>query len=237
MMAANLEIENALVRLKNLRNKGDFEGQLAVFKELGRLYAIQKDYTMATDYLEKATQVADYLKKSNTYEDICLSLIAIYQMNNDNEAILDVYSRLHIHFNLEDDRERATQYNNIRLDLVAKQMGKKNPDFFERFNFESKISAKYIDKHRIYYRRLLEGKIEPTIPDEYTEACYFLVNDIEQKNKFDKAMKYITMCEQLMRHPGIWVSQKGIEYIQQLKQEVEKRRRGATLDENRKIFG
>ena len=237
MMAIKPEVEKALERLKNLRNTGDLEGQLATYKELGRLYSLQEEYETAANYLEKAARVADYLKKSNAFEDICLSLIAIYQINEATDAVIDVYSRLHVFLNLSHDVERASQYNHVRLDLVAQQIGKKNPDFFERFRYEAKIASANIDKLKGSYARLLRGEIEPTVPDEYTEACYFLVDECSREGDYDAAMKYIADCERIMRNSGIWSTPAGLAYLQQLKQAVEKNRHGDSSDTIRKIFG
>ncbi len=221
-MANRPEIEKALGQLKNLRSAGDFEGQLNAYRELGRLHAQHKEYAQAAGYLEKAARVANYLKKDNAYEDVCQSLIAVYQAGGDRDAVLDIYSRLHLHFNMT-DHAKSAQYNKIRLDLVAERMGKKNPDMSARFRIESELAGKSLAKRKADYLKLLRGESEPTVPDEYIEACHMLVMDCMMEGKSGDALKHIANCERIMRDAGKWATPKGKEALKDLRQQVEKR--------------
>ena len=224
-MTTGTAIKQTQELLRDKRRDGDFAGQLAIYKELGRLWALQGAYTEAAGNLEKAARVAEYLAMPNETEAIYQSLIAIYEHAGDRDAVIKVYGLLHIHWNLMREVARARQYNEVRLELVAKQIGKPHPSFEERLQYELAFSSKDLDSKRKQYTRLLKGDEAPTVPDEYVEACDFLVKECLIEGQYDDALHYASTCEQAMENPGAWASPEGIESIRNLKQMVEQKRR------------
>lgn len=138
-------IEQALQRLQKMRRERDFDGQLDTYMELGRIMSRQKWFSEAVDYFKKAVRVAKYLNKAKDQETIFQQMLAIYEIENDREAIVDLYGLMHIHFNLIGDYEKAMFYNNRRLELVARQIGKIEPSCSERFEYESMLAEKHIE--------------------------------------------------------------------------------------------
>lgn len=223
-MTTEEALEQVWERLRSMRRKGNFEGQLSTYKELGSLLSRQNRIKEAAEVLEKAARVANYLHKPNETEAIYQSLIAVYELAGDSESVIRVYSLLHIHFNMLGDHARASQYNKVRLELVAKLIGKNNPSFEERFKFEAAIASKSVEQVKEQYARLLRGDDEPTVPDEHVEACNFLVSACLTEKRYEDALQYVSTCQKAMQNLGIWASPKGIEKIQELKQMVEQKK-------------
>lgn len=224
-MEAAAAIRHAEGRLKLLRSQMEFTGQIAAYKELARLKVGQGMYSEAAEDLLKAAKIAEYLDRPNEVEALHHALIALYEQAGNPDGVIETYGLLHIYFDLMDDRERAVQYNQVRLDLVAKQIGKSDPPFEERFNYEFQQSARSLNRQRERFTRLLNGVEEPTIPDEHAEACNFLVTDCLSRNEIDEALHHVTVCERAMQSHGPWVTGDGIEHVRQLRDMVDQRRR------------
>lgn len=218
-------IEQVREQLRQARRAADFTGLLAAHKEIGRLCALKGAYAEAAASLEKAAQVAGYLGKPNEAEALYHSLVAIQEQAGDPHGVIDAYCLLFLLMSVKGDIARARQYSEVRLGLVARQMGKTHLSMAELMQYESAASSKKLERINGRYARLLRGEEEPTIPDEYAEACDSLVQLCLIEGRYDDALHYVSACEQAMRDAGPWVSANGIKIVSDLKQVVADRAR------------
>lgn len=218
-------IEELVARLANERLRFDFPAQLQTYIELARAELGERSFSEAAAYLRKAASVADYLDESNTHVSILKSLIAVNEQAENLDGMISAYGSLHIHYNLRNEHETATQFNRIRLDLVAKRIGIDNPTMDDRMQYEYERGCKENDIRRAKSQRLMEGSELPTVPDEHYNACFFAVQDLLTESEFDAALDCVDTCEKTMRAQGQWATADGIRSVAGIRELVEKRRR------------
>jgi hypothetical protein len=215
------EILQTQERLQRARRAQDFDQQLAAYKDLARLWNLQRAHDKAADSLEKAEHVADYLGKPSEIEAIYLALIATYEDAGDYDGQIRTYGLLHIHWNLVGNLARALQYNETRLKLVAQQIGKKSPSSEERFKYEFDLASRELRRSTEQCARLVSGAVEPTVPDEHVEACRCLVETCLREERPQDALEWVSTCERTMRGLGAWVTPKGVEDVRGLRRMIE----------------
>jgi tetratricopeptide (TPR) repeat protein len=219
-MTQDKAVDQLEEQLRLQRRAFDFVGQLATYKQLGHFRAIRGAYGEAAQALERAAQVAEYLNRPNEEEAIYHSLIAIHEQAGDPEAVIGVYSRLHIHWTMLEDPLRASEYNSVRLELVAQRIGKTRPAVVERLQYEYALAARDLEHRKQRYAKLLRGEEEPTVPDEHVVACDCLVGECVAAGRYGEALRYVSACENTMLGLGAWATGEGIASIRSLKQMI-----------------
>lgn len=169
------------------------------------------------DAIEKAARVSEYRKYHIETDELFNSLLRINEDAGDLDAIIEIYGRLHLHWNLYGDFEKGAAYNERRLIIVARQIGKESPTLNERLSFEVEHSRRVGQRVEARYHRLISGKEAPTVRDEHVEACDYLTKMYSLHGKNSKAFEVACSCEQTMRTLGWWASPQGIEQVRDLK--------------------
>jgi len=212
------DIENAKEHLRRERFDGNFVGQLSTYKELARLCSASGSQEDAVSYLEKAVLVAEYLRQYDDADAILHSLLNIHDEEGNLDAIVEVYGLLHLLWSLHGDEKKSRQYNDKRLRIIAKRIGKQSPSFDERVAYEVELSARNMESVKKRYLRVVSGEEAPTLPDEHVEACRYLVQTMVQKGRHEEAFQIISICEKTMRQlDPSWASPGGMIAVRELK--------------------
>ena len=98
----------------------DVTGMALANHNIGLAYYHLSNFQSAIKYYRKALDLYYEINApDDQYENTYKGLLSVYKDLEDREALINLYGEMHIHFHLQRDDEKATYYNDCRLQLVA----------------------------------------------------------------------------------------------------------------------